>query len=192
MPSGDGSERRRGERVPINAAFSKLAGVHHVSNLSEHGLFLHTEDEVPIGTSVEVKFTVLLDDPVTIEGLGTVVRHQKNPPGLGVEFGPLSPKMVLRIHDVLTRARPMPSGRPISGPDEDKRTGVFRRVEAEILDVDDLDVIATSEISTVGIPSDDDELITRQIQRSGPPPAPGSDIPDDMKTVARKPPQRDE
>lgn len=176
--------------MPINAAFSKLHGVHHVSNLSEHGLFLHTEEKVAIGTSVEVKFTVLLDDPVTIEGLGTVVRHQTNPTGLGVEFGPLSPKMVLRIHDVLTRARPMPSGRPIPGPDEESRTGVFRRVEAQILDVDDLDVVATSEVSTVGIPSDDDELVTTQHQRSGPPPIREPD--DDMKTVARRAPTRDD
>lgn len=176
--------------MPINAAFSKLHGVHHVSDLSEHGLFLHTEERVPIGTSVEVKFTVLLDDPVTIEGLGTVVRHQSNPEGLGVEFGPLSPKMVLRIHDVLTRARPMPSGRPVVGPDEDRRTGVFRRVQAEILDVDDLDVATTSEVSTVGIPPDDDEVITRQHERTGPPPI--RERPDEMKTVARKAPTSDD
>ena len=116
MASDD--ERRRGERVPVNREFLGGADT-FVSDLSEHGVFVHTEQDVPIGTKVQLRFTLLLDDPVTVEAAGTVVRHQADPPGLGVEFGPMSPVAVLRIQDAITRMRPRDLGPPVragSGP----------------------------------------------------------------------------
>ncbi len=103
----------------INSEFGSLAGtITYVSDLSAHGLFLHTSERVPIGTSVELRFTVMLDDPVPIEGMATVVRHQQDPDGMGLTFGPLSPKTVLRIQDVLARQRPMSAGSPVEPSDD--------------------------------------------------------------------------
>jgi Tfp pilus assembly protein PilZ len=115
---GDESERRRGERVFVNQEFSDPDSrtPTYVSDLSEHGVFVHTRQKVPLGTTIELRFTVLLDEPIVIQGLGKVVRHQSAPVGVGVEFGPMSPEMVLRIHDVLARQRPRASGEPVSSP----------------------------------------------------------------------------
>jgi hypothetical protein len=134
---GEGPERRRGERLNINEEFGSVGAV-HVSDLSEHGVFVHTGDRLAIGTTVELRFTVLLDDPVVIQGLGRVVRHQDDPSGMGVEFGPLSPVMVLRIHDVISRQRPRDSGPPVEGemPTREFKTREFgaRAVSEEEFD----------------------------------------------------------
>ena len=112
-------ERRRSERVVVNREFRGGADA-YVSQLSEHGLFLHTTERVPVGTTVEIRFTLLLDDPVRIEAVGTVVRHQDDPPGMGIAFGQLDPVTVLRLSDAIARARPRPLGPPLrrsaSGP----------------------------------------------------------------------------
>lgn len=144
---GGGAERRRGERVLVNNEFAQFdaSGQTYVSDLSEHGVFVHTDESVPIGTTIELRFTVLLDDPVVIQGLGTVRRVQENPRGLGVEFGPLSPVMVLRIHDVLSRQKPRSAERvPEQAPEPPKgvptdrlQTGVFAARKAEQKDFDD-------------------------------------------------------
>lgn len=109
---GDTDDRRKTERVPVNREFAGGADT-YVSDLSEHGVFLQTAERVPIGTNLELRFTVLLDDPVTIVALGTVMRVQEDPPGLGIKFGPLSPGMVLRINDAVSRMRPRDSGPPV-------------------------------------------------------------------------------
>jgi hypothetical protein len=114
-PSGTDSERRRDERVPINNEFARLAddSTTWVSDLSEGGVFVHSRDQLPIGSLIELRFTVLLDDPVVIEATGTVARHSLHPRGMGVAFAGVSPEMIIRIHDVLTRQRPHDPGRPI-------------------------------------------------------------------------------
>jgi Tfp pilus assembly protein PilZ len=174
------SERRRGERLAINEEFESV-GASYVSDLSEHGVFVHTDDKLPIGTTVELRFSVLLDDPVVIQGLGKVVRHQSDPSGMGVEFGPLSPAMVLRIQDVISRQRPRDSGPPIAGPldsqelktkefgarpvSEDEfdmaKTGTFAPVDAPIAlgddDVEDLEDTQTRPHEAVDSPIADDD-----------------------------------
>ena len=59
-----------------------------VSDLSESGVFVHTEDPLPIGSNIELRFSVMLDEPVLFIGKGRVVRHQMGdePHGMGVEF----------------------------------------------------------------------------------------------------------
>lgn len=99
-------ERRRAERVAVNAEFGTMPGLVHVSDLSEHGVFVHTDRVPSLGALVTVRFTVLLDDPVVIAARGKVVRHQAEPRGVGIEFTKLSPDMVLRIGDVVTHQRP--------------------------------------------------------------------------------------
>ena len=114
--SNSSDERRRSERVPINEEFS-ADGSTWVSDLSIGGVFVHTEERVPIGLVVEVRFTVLLDDPVVIEAYGKVVRHSRRPVGIGVQFTNLSKQMRERIEQALARQRPVDSGAPIRLPD---------------------------------------------------------------------------
>jgi hypothetical protein len=137
-PRTGGGNRRRAERVPVNAAFSELGDVTYVSDLSEHGVFVHTGDLLPIGAEIELRFTVVLDDPIVLLGRGRVARHQDDPKGMGIEFLSLSPETVLRIGDVVARSRPQDLGVPLSGatfePGElDSAKTVIRPRPAELL-----------------------------------------------------------
>ncbi|MCA9659169.1 MAG: PilZ domain-containing protein [Myxococcales bacterium] len=103
----DSEERRRAERFPINYEFSSLApgSVIFVSNISETGAFIQSRQRLPIGTALELRFTVLLDDPVVISASGRVVYHGDDPRGMGVEFTDVTPEMALRLADVVSQAR---------------------------------------------------------------------------------------
>jgi hypothetical protein len=103
----DSEERRRAERFPINYEFSSLTpgSVIFVSNISETGAFIQSRQRLPIGTSLELRFTVLLDDPVVISANGRVVYHGDDPRGMGVEFTDVTPEMALRLADVVSQAR---------------------------------------------------------------------------------------
>lgn len=57
-----------------------------VSDLSETGVMVHTEDRLPLGTTIDLRFTVFPDEPVLFEGRGKVVRYAEDPIGMGVEF----------------------------------------------------------------------------------------------------------
>lgn len=117
MADDDAKERRRAERVPVNAEFGAMPPLVYVSDLSEYGVFVHTERFVALGTKVQVRFTVLLDDPVLISARGRVVRHQHQPAGVGIEFAHLDPQTVLRIGDIVTRQRPRDLLVPVSSRD---------------------------------------------------------------------------
>jgi Tfp pilus assembly protein PilZ len=88
----DGDPRRRDERVTINKEFESFdAFVHeYVTNISRSGAFVRSTTPLPIGTEVNLKFTVIMDDVEHIEGLGKVVRVDHDPPGMGVVFTSLS------------------------------------------------------------------------------------------------------
>lgn len=105
-------ERRRAERVPVNAEFTEAATT-YVSDLSQTGVFVHTTQDLPIGTPITLRFTVLLDDPVSIVARGEVARRQTEPAGLGIRFVELSPEMLLRIDDVVVHRRPRDLGPPL-------------------------------------------------------------------------------
>lgn len=108
------SDRRRAERVPINEEFGGLAGTNTwVSDLSEGGVFVHSRDRLAIGSSIQLRFTVLLQDPVVIEAVGTVVRHSEHPCGMGVAFEAISEDMAARIQAVLEHRRPRDTGTPL-------------------------------------------------------------------------------
>lgn len=107
------SDRRRAERIRINAEFANVPSAIYISDLSEYGVFVHTESPAAMGTRLKLRFTVLLDDPVIIEGEGRVVRQQREPSGMGIEFTELSPEMILRVNDVISRQRPRDSGPPL-------------------------------------------------------------------------------
>jgi Tfp pilus assembly protein PilZ len=179
VPDEPNDERRRAERVPINEEFSSDEST-WVSDLSIGGVFVHTHELLPIGMIVELRFTVLLDDPLVIEAIGKVVRHSRRPSGIGVQFSTLTALMRERVEQVLARQRPLDSGAPVRLPDpghasapqpsqpsqpapepghasDDERTVSWARPAP----VGDLRVIA----------ADDD--VTKSFPRFRPPPLPG-------------------
>jgi hypothetical protein len=82
----------RSERVSINAEFVAVDGhlSEYVTDVSRTGAFIRSKDPLPVGTRVNLKFSVLLDEIEVIEGVGEVVRVQEEPPGMGVVFRRLS------------------------------------------------------------------------------------------------------
>ncbi len=74
----------------------------YVTNISKSGVFIKTKAPLPIGTSVDLRFTVIMDDIETIEGVGEVVRVQDDPAGMGVVFRELSSYSQNLISKLLT------------------------------------------------------------------------------------------
>lgn len=86
------SDHRREARITINKEFESFdAFVHeYVTNISRTGAFVKCAEPLPVGTRVDLRFTVVMDEVETIEGVGEVVRVQNDPPGMGVVFTELS------------------------------------------------------------------------------------------------------
>jgi len=79
---------RKNERVTINKEFESFDQFinEYVTNLSRSGAFIRTSTPLPVGTEVDLRFTVVLDGVETIEGVGVVVRIADDPRGMGVAF----------------------------------------------------------------------------------------------------------
>src|SRR6202161_182395 len=90
-PAAD-HEARREERVTINKEFESYDAFinEYVTNISRTGVFVRSKTPLAIGTKVNLRFTVIMDDIETVEGLGEVVRVHDDPPGMGVVFTDLS------------------------------------------------------------------------------------------------------
>ena len=86
------SDKRSNERVTINKEFESFDAFiqEYVTNISRTGVFIKSQQPLPIGTRVNLRFTVIMDDIETIEGVGEVVRVHDDPPGMGVVFTELS------------------------------------------------------------------------------------------------------
>jgi Tfp pilus assembly protein PilZ len=86
------SGSRKNERVTINKEFDSFDQFikEYVTNISRSGAFIKTAEPLPIGSEVDLRFTVIMDDIETIEGVDTVVRVDSDPPGMGVVFKELS------------------------------------------------------------------------------------------------------
>jgi hypothetical protein len=86
------SSGRQNQRVTINKEFDSFDQFiqEYVTNISRSGAFIKTNDPLPIGAEVDLRFTVIMDDIETIEGVGLVVRVETDPPGMGVVFKELS------------------------------------------------------------------------------------------------------
>lgn len=100
----EGEPRRREERITINKEFESFdAFVHeYVINISRSGAFVRSQSPLPVGTEVNLKFTVIMDDVEHIEGIGKVVRVDTDPPGMGVVFTTLSEYSQKLISRLLT------------------------------------------------------------------------------------------
>lgn len=97
-----GEEKRAGGRLTINKEFDSFDQFikEYVTNISETGVFIKTSDPLPIGTKVDLRFTVIMEDIETIEGVGEVVRVEADPPGMGVvfkELGTYSEKLIRKL-----------------------------------------------------------------------------------------------
>jgi len=97
----------RDDRVTINHEFSSVDEfiVEYVTNISRSGAFIKTKDPLPLGTKVNLRFTVIIDELETIEGLGEVVRVQHDPPGMGVVFVELTSHSQDLIAKLITKRR---------------------------------------------------------------------------------------
>lgn len=84
------SDQRTSNRVTVNDEYSRIDDFlsEYVTNVSRSGVFIRSRTLLPIGTHVQLKFSVLLEDFETIEGEGRVVRIVDNEreQGMGVEF----------------------------------------------------------------------------------------------------------
>lgn len=95
-------ERRRDTRVAINQDFATIDDfvAEYATNISVSGCFIRSKHPLPVGTRVNLKFTVIASDIDIIEGTGEVVRVVRNPAteaGMGVRFMKLMPETKSRI-----------------------------------------------------------------------------------------------
>lgn len=93
----------------MNGDFASVGGFisEYVSNLSRGGAFIRSDDPLPIGTRVNLRFTVIADELETIEGVGEVVRTipagAQDGAGMGVAFRELSDASRQAIEKILVR-----------------------------------------------------------------------------------------
>ena len=85
-------DKRGNDRLTINKEFESFDAFiqEYVTNISRTGVFIKTQQPLTVGTRVNLRFTVIMDDIETIEGVGEVVRVERDPSGMGVVFRELS------------------------------------------------------------------------------------------------------
>lgn len=95
-----------------------------VSDLSQTGCFVHTDEPLPIGSVIELCFTVNLEAPVLFRGQGRVVRHavEGEPSGMGVEFVELSDTARDVVRKILLRDEVDRQARRLAKTDDALRT----------------------------------------------------------------------
>ncbi len=95
-----------------------------VSDLSETGVFVHTEDPLDIGSTIELCFQVFPEEPVLFRGQGRVVRHAVDgePSGMGVEFVDLDEANKDVVRKILLRDEAARQSRRLAKTDETLRT----------------------------------------------------------------------
>ena len=123
----------RAERVQINHEFASVDAFinEYVANISHSGVFIRSKDPLAVGTRVALKFTVIMDELETIEGVGEVVRRSARPPGMGVIFVELTGYSQDLIAKLITlRTRKEHTGEralPRTPPPPPKRDGKVKR-----------------------------------------------------------------
>jgi uncharacterized protein (TIGR02266 family) len=113
----------RDDRVTINHEFSSVDQfiAEYVTNISRSGVFIRTKNPLGVGTKVNLKFTVIMDELETIEGIGEVVRVQDEPAGMGVVFVSLTSHSQDLIAKLITRRRIGERPRRSSPPPDEKK-----------------------------------------------------------------------
>jgi hypothetical protein len=97
------NDKRQSERVTINKEFESFDAFiqEYVTNISRSGVYIRSKSPLPIGTKVNLRFTVIMDDIETIEGTGEVVRVDDG--GMGVVFRELTGYSQNLIEKLLTQ-----------------------------------------------------------------------------------------
>jgi len=105
--SAEQAERRHGGRVTLNKQFDSFEQfvAEYVTDLSGDGAFIRTDSPLPVGTEVNLKFSVLLDQVEHVQGVGLVVRVGTNPAGMGVVFKKLETYSERLIERLLVGSR---------------------------------------------------------------------------------------
>ena len=100
-------DKRGNDRLTINKEFESFDAFiqEYVTNISRTGVFIKSATPLAVGTAVNLRFTVIMDDIETIEGIGEVVRVEKDPPGMGVVFRELSTFSKDLLDKLLTQRR---------------------------------------------------------------------------------------
>ena len=98
-------DQRREERITINKEFESFDAFinEYVTNISRTGVFIRSKTPLPVGTTVNLRFTVIMDDIESIEGTGKVVRVEEDPAGMGVVFTHLTSYSQKLIEKLLTQ-----------------------------------------------------------------------------------------
>ena len=105
------AEQRREARIEINHEFADVASFlrEYAQNVSADGVFIRTAEVLSVGTPVQLKFTVIVDDFETIEGEGEVVRaiepQDSDTPGMGVVFTSLTPASQQVLARLFTKSK---------------------------------------------------------------------------------------
>lgn len=101
--------QRKEKRITINKEFSSLESFikEYVANISKSGAFIVSDNPLPKGTKVKLRFTVMLDKIETIEGEGEVVRvvkpGGKHKSGMGIVFTKLTQYSKDLIEQIITK-----------------------------------------------------------------------------------------
>ncbi len=106
-----GDERREHERFPTDLSVDVKTGENflfaYITNISEMGIFIRSDDPLPIGTDVSLSFSGP-DGEGTVKVRGTVVwvnpvrPSGDNPnPGMGIRFANLTPELRERLVEIV-------------------------------------------------------------------------------------------
>lgn len=104
-----GFERRGETRRDVNFEFASVDAfiAEYVTNLSRSGVFIKSDDPLPVGTRVNLKFTIITNELETIQGVGEVVRTvaagEGPTPGMGVVFVSLDQVSRQLVEKILVR-----------------------------------------------------------------------------------------
>jgi uncharacterized protein (TIGR02266 family) len=84
----------RAARVRINEEFAQVEAFinEYVSDISATGVFIRSKDPLPVGTRVNLKFSLVLDELHVVEAVGEVMRTSQKPLGMGVAFRSVTPE----------------------------------------------------------------------------------------------------
>ncbi|MCL2825655.1 MAG: PilZ domain-containing protein [Polyangiaceae bacterium] len=83
-------EVRLSDRVTINKEFESFDAFinEYVTNISRSGVYIRSKIPLAVGTEVDLRFSIIMDEIETLEGKGEVVRVDET--GMGVVFRSLT------------------------------------------------------------------------------------------------------
>jgi uncharacterized protein (TIGR02266 family) len=99
------SNQRQHPRVTVNQEFDTIDDFvsEYVSDISEGGVFIRSKKPLPVGTEVNLQFSILTEDFEMIEGIGRVVRVDNRPgrEGMGVTFEKLTDESKVLVESII-------------------------------------------------------------------------------------------